>query len=144
MLTLGAAGVAIGTRFLFAHESAYSSVQKDVLIEAGLINSTVRTLAFDEVGGTNGWPPKHNGRAIKNKIIEDVENGLDFNTRLKRYEESKNDGDTSRLISWAGVGVGLTNTLASAEVGDPATTEVFWSNMIDFRESCVNYRKRRY
>ena len=104
---------------MFTHESAYTSDQKNILIKAGLINSTVRTLAFDEVGRTNGWPPKHDGRAIKNSIIKDVEDGVDFDTRLKRYDESMNAGDTSRLISWAGVGVGLTNAVVSAEVCIP-------------------------
>ncbi|KAJ8094996.1 hypothetical protein PM082_010214 [Marasmius tenuissimus] len=115
LLTVGAAGVAVGTRFLFTHESAYTGSQKEALIKAGLIDSTTRTLAFDEVGRTNGWPPKHDGRAIRNDIIKDVEDGLDFEARLERYDESKDAGDTSRLISWAGVGVGLTNGLDSAE-----------------------------
>ncbi|KAG6872179.1 hypothetical protein C0995_012244, partial [Termitomyces sp. Mi166 len=113
LLTMGADGVALGTRFLFTTECIYSPEQKAVLIQAGL-NATVRTLAFDEVFRTNMWPPKHNGRAIANQIIRDVEEGLSLDERIKKYDESAASGDISRLIVWAGVGVGLTNSITSA------------------------------
>ncbi|KAL0579474.1 hypothetical protein V5O48_002516 [Marasmius crinis-equi] len=115
VLTAGAAGVALGTRFLFTHESVLTPDQRNAIVNAGLINSTIRTLAFDEVGRTNGWPPKHDGRAIRNDIIKDLEDGLDLGTRMKKYDESKASGDMSRLITWAGVGVGLTDSITSAE-----------------------------
>ncbi|THU98238.1 NPD-domain-containing protein [Dendrothele bispora CBS 962.96] len=114
LLTMGASGVVLGTRFLFTEESIYTSAQKKALVEADLIGSTVRTLAFDEVGRTNGWPPKHDGRALVNDIIKDVEVGLDLETRLKKFDESASVGDTSRLIVWAGTGVGLTKNISSA------------------------------
>jgi len=113
LLTMGAAGVALGTRFLFTDECIYSPAQKEVILKAG-VNSTIRTLAFDEVGRTMGWPPKHNGRAIANEIIQDVKNGLDLDQRLKNFDESAASGDSSRLVIWAGVGVGLTNKITAA------------------------------
>ncbi len=57
LLTLGAAGAALGTRFLFTPECIYPPPMKAALVRAGL-GSTVRTLAYDEVGRTNMWPPK--------------------------------------------------------------------------------------
>ncbi|KAF8073467.1 2-nitropropane dioxygenase [Lyophyllum atratum] len=116
LLTMGAAGVVLGTRFLFTTECTYPPEKKDALLQAGL-NSTTRTLAFDEVGRTMGWPPKHDGRAIANHIIRDVEEGLDLEQRLQKFDESAASGDSSRLIVWAGVGVGLTNKITSAAVG---------------------------
>ncbi|KAF8910458.1 2-nitropropane dioxygenase [Gymnopilus junonius] len=113
LLTAGANGVVLGTRFLFTPECKYNSDQKNALLKAGL-NDTVRTLAYDEVGQTNYWPPKHNGRAICNKVMDDFNEGLDLETRLKRFEESAAAGETSRLIVWAGVGVGLTNKILPA------------------------------
>lgn len=113
LLTAGAAGVVLGTRFLFTHECIYSPKQKKVIVEAG-IGSTVRTLAFDEVGRTMGWPPKHNGRAVANNIMKDVDEGLSLDERLKRFDESAKAGDSSRLVVWAGVGVGLTNKITTA------------------------------
>jgi len=113
LLTMGAAGVVLGTRFLFTTECTYSDAQKEILLQAGL-NSTVRTLAFDEVGRTMGWPPKHNGRAIVNQVIGDVEDGLDLEQRLEKFDQSAASGDSSRLVVWAGVGVGLTNKITNA------------------------------
>ncbi|KAK7442215.1 hypothetical protein VKT23_016186 [Stygiomarasmius scandens] len=114
LLTMGASGVALGTRFLFTQESIYTPAQKQALVDAGLSKSTMRTLAFDEVGRTNYWPPKHDGRALLNDIIKDVEAGFDMETRLKKFDESAAAGDTSRLIVWAGAGVGLTNKITPA------------------------------
>jgi nitronate monooxygenase len=115
-LTLGASGVVFGTRFLFTQECIYSQDQKDALLQAGLIKSTRRTLAFDEVGRTMGWPPKHDGRALANNIIKDLDEGLTVEARVKRFDESTASGDKSRLIVWAGEGVGLTNHISSASV----------------------------
>ncbi|KAF5347396.1 hypothetical protein D9758_011254 [Tetrapyrgos nigripes] len=113
-LTIGAAGVVLGTRFLFTHECIYSQDKKDAIIQAGLINSTRRTLAFDEVRRTMGWPDKINGRALANDIVRDLDEGLGLEARLKRFDESAASGDTSRLIVWAGEGVGLTDHISSA------------------------------
>ncbi|KAG6831337.1 hypothetical protein H0H92_011252 [Tricholoma furcatifolium] len=113
LLAMGADGVVLGTRFLFTNECIYSAEQKEALVQAGF-NSTVRTLAFDEVFRTNFWPPKHDGRAIANYIIKDVEEGLSLEERQKRYDESAKNGETTRLIVWAGVGVSETNKITSA------------------------------
>lgn len=115
LLTIGADGVALGTRFLFTPECKYNDAQKDALLNSGL-NDTIRTLAYDEVGRTNYWPPKHNGRAIRNKVIDDLNEGLDLETRLKRFDDSAAAGESSRLIVWAGVGTGLINKISPASV----------------------------
>ncbi|KAF5329909.1 hypothetical protein D9758_018254 [Tetrapyrgos nigripes] len=114
ILTMGASGVVVGTRFLFTHECIYSQDKKDALVQAGLINSTRRTLAFDEVGRTMGWPNKIDGRALANNIIKDLDEGLELEARLKRFDEGAASGDKSRLIVWAGEGVGLTDNISSA------------------------------
>jgi len=113
LLTMGAAGVALGTRFLFTTECTYPPAKKEALLQAGL-NDTVRSMAFDEVGRTMGWPPKCDGRAVANHIILDLEDGLDLEERLKKFDESAASGDSSRLIVWAGVGVGLVDKMTSA------------------------------
>jgi nitronate monooxygenase len=113
LLTLGASGVVLGTRFLYTSECQYTPAMKNALIKANF-NSTTRTLAFDEVGRTNGWPAKHNGRAIANAIMDDVAQGLDLEQRMQKFDESKAQGDDQRLVIWAGVGVGHTNTIKGA------------------------------
>ncbi|PPQ98179.1 hypothetical protein CVT26_003225 [Gymnopilus dilepis] len=113
LLALGADGVLLGTRFLFTPECKYTPQKKEILLKAGL-HDTVRTLAYDEVGRTNFWPPDVDGRAVSNKVMDDVEAGLDLETRLKKFDESAATGETSRLIVWAGVGVGLTSKITPA------------------------------
>lgn len=115
ILALGADGVALGTRFLFTGECIYTDAMKEAIVQAGH-NDTVRTLAYDEVGRTNYWPPKHNGRALRNKVMDDLEAGLPLEERLKRFDESAAAGDNSRLVIWAGAGVGLTKKVSPAAV----------------------------
>ncbi|KAJ6583816.1 2-nitropropane dioxygenase [Mycena sp. CBHHK59/15] len=113
LLTMGAAGVVVGTRFLFTPECEYAQEKKAVLLKADL-NATVRTLAYDDVGRTNGWPPNHDGRAIRNQIMDDLNQGLSLEERITKFDESTAKGEDSRLIIWAGVGVGLTSELKAA------------------------------
>jgi nitronate monooxygenase len=112
---MGADGVVLGTRFLFTPESKYTDAQKKVLLQADL-GATVRTLAYDEVGRTNGWPPNFNGRAISNEVMTDYKAGLSLEERIKKFDESSRNGDDSRLVIWAGVGVGLTSEINGAAV----------------------------
>jgi nitronate monooxygenase len=65
LLTLGASGAVLGTRFLLSPESLYSDAQRKVLVEANSSQS-VRTMAFDEARGTVGWPKGIDGRGIRN------------------------------------------------------------------------------
>ncbi|KAJ7088219.1 2-nitropropane dioxygenase [Mycena crocata] len=121
ILTMGADGVVLGTRFLFTPECEYTSAQKEVLIKAGL-DATVRTLAYDEVGRTNGWPPGFDGRAISNAVMDDLRAGLSLEERIERFDESALKGETSRLVTWAGIGVGLSDEIKGAAVSVPNTT----------------------
>ncbi|KAJ7848390.1 hypothetical protein B0H13DRAFT_2238650 [Mycena leptocephala] len=98
LLTMGAAGVVLGTRFLFTAD----------------LNATVCTLAYDEVNRTMGWPPLHDGRAIRNRVMDDVEEGLSLDERLRRFDESKEKGEDDKLVIWAGVAAGLTNEIMPA------------------------------
>ncbi|EDR01987.1 uncharacterized protein LACBIDRAFT_310141 [Laccaria bicolor S238N-H82] len=114
LLTLGASGVVLGTRFLFTPECMYSDQMKAVLLDAGL-NSTARSLAFDEINRTAMWPEGIDGRAIANNILVDYREGkLDLETRLKKADADKANGKTDRLVIWAGVGVGHVKEIKGA------------------------------
>ncbi len=76
---------------------------KAALVRAGLGN-TVRTLAYDKVGRTNMWPPKCDGRALRNAVMYDLEAGLSLKERLARFDASKAAGEEDRLIMWGGCG----------------------------------------
>ena len=66
VLALGASGAAIGTRFLLTPESFYTDAQKRALVNADS-RSTVRTMAFDVVRNTVGWPDDVDGRGLRNR-----------------------------------------------------------------------------
>ncbi|KAJ8469703.1 hypothetical protein ONZ45_g16804 [Pleurotus djamor] len=118
LLTMGVSGVALGTRFLFTHESPYNEMKRGELIKAGW-GSTQRGFMFDEVNRTMGWPEKNDGRAIANDIMSDFDAGLSLEERMKRHDESAAKGETNRLVIWAGVGVALTKELKSTAVRIP-------------------------
>ncbi|KAG7085831.1 hypothetical protein E1B28_003369 [Marasmius oreades] len=112
LLTLGASGVALGTRFLLSKECKFMPEKKEILVAANL-HSTTRSIAFDEVTRSTEWPKDVDGRAIANRIIDDVEGGLGLEERLKRFDEGNERKEKDRLVVWAGAGAGLTNEIKS-------------------------------
>lgn len=65
LLTVGASGAVLGTRFLLSPESQYSDSQRRALIAAPT-GSSVRTMAFDEARNSLGWPKGVDGRGLRN------------------------------------------------------------------------------
>ncbi|KAL0953411.1 hypothetical protein HGRIS_004648 [Hohenbuehelia grisea] len=114
LLALGASGVVYGTRFLLTPESLYSDAQKEALLGAG-VASTVRTMAFDVARGTLGWPSGVDGRGLRNETVEDYDNGRDHSELRQNFDEAMRQGDQSRMLVWAGTGVGLMNEILPAK-----------------------------
>jgi len=114
LLTLGASGVALGTRFLLSPESLYSDIQRRALISAES-SSSVRTMAFDHVRDTLGWPKGVDGRALRNATVDDYEKGEDIELLKQKYAEGVQRGDTDRILIWAGSGVGLMHQVKPAQ-----------------------------
>jgi nitronate monooxygenase len=108
LLTLGADGVVLGTRFLLTPESLYTDAQKQALI-AAKETSTVRTRAFDVARGTLGWPTDVDGRALRNNTVEDYEKGCDVEELKRRV------GEPDRILVWAGTGVALMSEIKPAK-----------------------------
>ncbi|KAH9946521.1 2-nitropropane dioxygenase [Amylocystis lapponica] len=123
-LTLGAAGAALGTRFLLTPESKYTAAQKAALISAGA-GSTTRTLSFDRARGTLGWPEGVDGRALRNRTSEDANAGVNMlDVRAKFLEAVQND-DPARMLVWAGEGVSLMTEIKGAkDICEEIHTEV--------------------
>jgi len=114
-LALGASGVVLGTRFLMTKESFYNEVQKKMLVAADA-NSTVRTMAFDRARGTLDWPEGVNGRAIYNKTVEDMDDGVDVEIVRENFNKAIQIGDADRMLTWAGTGVELVTEIQTAQV----------------------------
>ena len=115
LLTLGADGALVGSRFLVSPECKYTAAQKQVILDADF-NSTSRDRAFDEVNRTDYWPLGIEGRAVANEILTDVREGEDLETRLKRHEEGLAKEEKDRLVIWAGVGIGHLKEIKPAAV----------------------------
>ncbi|KDQ61609.1 hypothetical protein JAAARDRAFT_190349 [Jaapia argillacea MUCL 33604] len=113
LLTLGAAGAVLGTRFLLTPESLYSDAQRDALIAARSTES-VRTMAFDQARGTLGWPAGIDGRALYNKTVAEADQGISITEIRAKYLQAARDGDREYMLTWAGAGVGLMNEVNHA------------------------------
>ncbi|KAI0372799.1 2-nitropropane dioxygenase [Pilatotrama ljubarskyi] len=113
-LTAGASGAVLGTRFLLTPESPYSSTQKAIL-QAAKSHQTVRSLAFDLARGTNNWPEGVDGRGIRNKIVEDIEVGVDPQTVQERFRRAAQASDPNYLLVWSGQGITLINEIKPAK-----------------------------
>ncbi|KAJ3502509.1 hypothetical protein NMY22_g18559 [Coprinellus aureogranulatus] len=116
LIILGAAGVALGTRFLLSPESLYTDKERQAIIDAESPD-TVRTLAFDEARGYHNWPKYINGRAIRNKTYDDFdsEKGVDIAIIRQKYAEASAVNDTDRVVVWSGAGISAMNKVLPAK-----------------------------
>ena len=113
MLTLGASGAVLGTRFMVTPESQYSSNRKKAAVAA---TSSVRSFVFDKINGSLAWPAGVDGRGLHNKMLDDYEDGVDIEEQKKRLSEAMKADDASRMIVWSGASVALINDIRGAEV----------------------------
>ncbi|KAG1869586.1 2-nitropropane dioxygenase [Suillus subluteus] len=114
LLALGVSGVVLGTRFLMTKESLYNEAQKNVLVMASS-NATVRTMAFDRARGTMEWPEGVDGRAIYNKTVKDVDDGVDIEVVRENFNRATQDRDPEQMLVWAGTGVDLVTEIQTAQ-----------------------------
>ncbi|KAJ6581283.1 2-nitropropane dioxygenase [Mycena capillaripes] len=114
VLTLGAAGAVLGTRFLLAHESLYSDSQREALVSANS-EMSVRSMAWDYARETLGWPAGVDGRGLRNSTVEDFDNGIDMEVLRSKFQEGVTNQDVNRMIVWAGTGVGQMKQTQSAK-----------------------------
>lgn len=117
-LSLGAAGAVLGTRFLLTPESAYKPAQRAALLAARGPAATVRTMALDTARSSFGWPAHVDGRGIRNKIVDDIEAGVDEATVQAKCQEATEKGDSSYMVVWAGQGVSLMNEIKPVKVSN--------------------------
>ncbi len=109
-LTLGAAGVLIGTRFMASREALSSDAMRQRLI-AATGDQTLRTTIFDAVRGF-AWPTPFTGRALANDFTarwhgreEELQGALDG--EAARYRAASEAGDLETALTWSGEGVDL-------------------------------------
>lgn len=121
-LCLGASGVAMGTRFLAADEARISRGYQNEIVRAedGAVNTT-RTLLYNHLRGTYGWPAEYSPRGIINKsYVEHREQGAAFEKLKELHDEAMKKGDEGwgpegRLATYAGASIGLIHEVKAAE-----------------------------
>ncbi|HXT80971.1 MAG TPA: nitronate monooxygenase [Acetobacteraceae bacterium] len=115
-LSLGAAGVSMGTRFTASRESLWDAAMKAKTLSSGG-DQTEQTRVFDVVRGAP-WPAIYPGRALRNA----------FSARWHGHEEALQAGqaeeekaylatapdDFSARVVWAGESVDLVNEILGA------------------------------
>jgi len=104
----------LGTRFLLAHESLYSDIQRKALVSANS-EMSVRSMAWDHARGTLGWPAGVDGRGLRNSVVEDFENGVKIEALKSKFQDGIKNRDIDRMIVWAGTGVGQMKQTQSAK-----------------------------
>lgn len=130
VLVQGAAGAALGTRFLVTPESLYTDAQKALLVGAGP-GDTLRSMAFDDARGTTNWPAGIDGRGLMSPTVAEYEDAAargaietEAEQRRSRYSASVAAGQTERMITWSGTGVGsITSVVPAGDLVSSITAE---------------------
>jgi nitronate monooxygenase len=119
-LCLGASGVAMGTRFLAAEEARISrGYQSEVVRASDGAASTTRTLLYNHLRGTMGWPEGYSPRTIINKSFIEHQAGTPFEKLKELHDQSLKAGDSGwgpegRLATYAGASIGLIHDVKDA------------------------------
>ncbi|KAL4919224.1 hypothetical protein BDW62DRAFT_179699 [Aspergillus aurantiobrunneus] len=120
-LAMGASGAVMGTRFLASREARISAGYQAEIVRAreGAV-STTRTLLYNHLRGTFGWPREYSPRTIINRSFVEFQEGKPFEALKKLHDEALKAGDAGwgfegRLATYAGASVGLVNDVRGAE-----------------------------
>ena len=115
-LSLGAAGVSMGTRFTATKESLWSDGRKAAVV-AGLGDRTVQTRVFDTLNDP-AWPRQFPARILRNPVFErweGRETALDAVVEAERQRfQATPAEDLSERMVLAGEGVDLIDDVPSA------------------------------
>ncbi|MCJ1384567.1 hypothetical protein MMC17_007684 [Xylographa soralifera] len=120
-LCLGASGVVMGTRFLAASEARISrGYQNEVVRASDGAVSTTRTLLYNHLRGTFGWPEEYSPRTIINRSFVEKQEGKTFEELKQLHDEASKAEDSGwgpegRLATYAGAAVGLIHSVKDAE-----------------------------
>ena len=115
-LSLGAAGISMGTRFTASRESLWDPAMKAAALAAGG-DDTQQTRVFDIIRGA-AWPAIYPGRALRNNFSAEWHGGEEELQAAQPVEEkaylaTAADDFRSRVV-WAGESVDLVNDIRSA------------------------------
>ena len=115
-LSLGAAGVSMGTRFTATAESLWDRAMKDETV-ASSGDQTAQTRVFDIVRGA-AWPAIYPGRALRNEFLDRWHGKEEeLQGRQKEVEAgylASGANDFGQRVVWAGESVDLVRDIPTA------------------------------
>ncbi|KAI0148401.1 FMN-dependent 2-nitropropane dioxygenase [Xylariaceae sp. FL1272] len=135
-LALGAEAAVLGTRYMIATESDAQDFKRKAILSTvdGGVN-TVKSQLHDHVQSNREWPDLYDGRAVVHPSHHDHEAGIPIHENEAKFKAAKESGDTSRMVTWSGTGVGLVNSeLPAAEITTTVRDEAIGSirNLQDY------------
>ena len=121
-VSLGAAGVVMGTRFLASKEAlVHPAVQASIVEAKDGGQVTTRSKLFDQLRGPNIWPEVYDGRSLVVKSHKEYVDGIGLEDIQKKHNEALKEEDQGwktglegRAAIWAGTGVGLAKQVEGA------------------------------
>ncbi|KXX82877.1 Nitronate monooxygenase [Madurella mycetomatis] len=119
-LGVGAAGAAMGTRFLASEEVRIKKgYQDEVLRSSNGGATTVRTHLYNHLRGTFGWPEQFSPRTIVNQSWLEHQAGTSFEDIKKHHDEAVAKGNEAWgpngwTATYAGANVGLVKSVRPA------------------------------
>jgi nitronate monooxygenase len=115
-LSLGAAGVSMGTRFTATRESLWDQAMKEKAVAAGG-DQTAQTRVFDIVRGA-AWPAIYPGRALRNDFFAQWHGQEETLAEQQKTAEATYlataPADFAQRVVWAGESVDLVRDIPSA------------------------------
>ncbi|MBN9091424.1 MAG: nitronate monooxygenase [Reyranella sp.] len=115
-LSLGAAGVSMGTRFTATAESLWDQAMKEKAVASGG-DQTAQTRVFDIVRGA-AWPAIYPGRALRNDFFAQWHGKEEVLAAERKTAETAflatANNDFAQRVVWAGEGVDLVRDIPSA------------------------------
>ena len=115
-LSLGAAGVSMGTRFTATRESLWDQAMKEKAVASGG-DDTAQTRVFDIVRGAP-WPAIYPGRALRNEFFDNWHGKEETLAGQQKQVEAtylaSNANDFGQRVVWTGEGVDLVRDIPSA------------------------------
>jgi nitronate monooxygenase len=115
-LSLGAAGVSMGTRFTATRESLWDEAMKERAVASGG-DQTAQTRVFDIVRAAP-WPAIYPGRALRNRFFDQWHGKEEALEKQQKEVEASYlagpDDNFDRRVIWAGEGVDLVRDVPSA------------------------------
>ena len=115
-LSLGAAGVSMGTRFTATRESLWDQAMKEKAVASGG-DQTAQTRVFDIVRGA-AWPSIYPGRALRNDFFAEWHGKEEVLAERQKTAETAYlataADDFAQRVVWAGESVDLVRDIPSA------------------------------